>query len=294
MRVLFYLMIMMGCLFDGCRESYDIVIGSKNFTEQVILGELLAEHIERNTRLTVDRRLNLGGTFICDQAMRAGEIDGYVEYTGTAFVAILKNESTRDARAVFQGVKESYLTDQLEWLEPFGFNNTFAVIIRAEDSRRLGITSISEVMAHTPEWTVGFGYEFMERADGFTGLVDTYGLRFKNTPRVMELGLTYRALFQKEVDLIAGNSTDGLIDALGLQVLEDDQHYFPPYDAVPVFRSETLTRHHELTSVIDALGGTISETAMRQMNYQVDAEGRMVREVVEEFLDRLSSLKTGS
>lgn len=188
----------------------------------------------------------------------------------------------------------SSLTDQLEWLEPFGFNNTFPVIIRVEDSRRLGITSISEAIAYTPKWTVGFGYEFMERTDGFSGLVDTYGLRFKNVPRVMELGLIYRALSQKEVDLTAGNSTDGLIDALGLQVLEDDKHYFSPYDAIPVFRSETLTRHPQLRKVIDALGGTISETAMRRMNYQVDAGGRMVREVVGEFLDGLSSLKTGN
>jgi len=271
----------------GCSANPDrrIVVGSKNFTEQVILGELLAQHIESKTGLEVERRLNLGGTFICHQAITAGEIDVYVEYTGTAFTAILRHEPISDPSQVYQQVKKEYAQRfGLEWTEPLGFNNTFAIIVRGEDARQLNLHTISQAAKYTPEWRAGFGPEFMERADGFAGLAATYGLRFAEAPRVMDLGLMYRALIEKQVDLVAGNSTDGLIASLGLVVLEDDRHYFPPYEAAPVVRQQTLERHPELRAALQHLGGLISEEDMRRLNYQVDGEHRDVKQVVQEFL----------
>ncbi len=269
---------------SGCGSAETIVIGSKNFTEQVILGELLAQQIENQTELKVVRKLNLGGTFICDQALRAGELDGYVEYTGTAYTAILKNDPIRDPQEVYQRVKESYGTEGMEWLQPLGFNNTFAILIRGEAATRFGVRTISDIAPYTPNWLAAFGYEFIERADGFEGLSETYDLKFAEPPRVMELGLTYRALADQRVDLIAGDSTNGLIAVLDLFVLEDDKQYFPPYDGVPVFRTETLQRYPQLREVLNRLAGTIDEDQMRRMNNQVDGEGKSVREVVEEFL----------
>ena len=274
----------------SCRQADAVVIGSKNFTEQVILGELLAQHIERQTGLEVDRRLNLGGTFICDRALRAGEIDGYVEYTGTAFTAILKNQPVSDSKEVFLRVKESYENKGMAWMEPLGFANTFAMIVRADDARNLGISTISEAAAFAPEWVAGFGYEFIEREDGFSGLAKTYNLQFSKPPRVMELGLIYRALADGQVDFIAGDSTNGLIVALDLFVLGDDKNYFPPYDAAPVFRAAILRKHPELRRALDELTGAISEERMRRMNYEVDGKRRLVKAVVKEFLQHRESL----
>jgi glycine betaine/choline ABC-type transport system substrate-binding protein len=260
------------------------VVGSKNFTEQVILGELLAQHIEAKTGLRVERQLNLGGTFVCQQAITAGEIDLYVEYTGTAFTAILKHKPVNDPKPVYQQVKNEYAQRfGLDWTEPLGFNNTFAVIIRGDDARQLNLRTISQAAQYAPQWRAGFGYEFIERADGLAGLKKTYGLEFAESPRVMDLGLMYRALTEKQVDLVAGNSTDGLIASLGLAVLEDDRHYFPPYEAAPVVRQQTLHQHPELRQALQLLGGLISEEDMRRLNYQVDGEHRDVKQVVQEF-----------
>ena len=271
-------------LLTGCRSADVIVVGSKNFTEQVILGELLAQHIEKEANLKVDRRLNLGGTFICNQALRAGQIDVYVEYTGTAFTAILKHSPMSDPKAVYQQVKQEYHQFGIEWVSPLGFNNTFAILIREEDAQRFAIETVSEASRHTPAWVAGFGYEFIEREDGFKGLSETYALQFAEPPTVMELGLVYRALAENRIDLTAGDSTNGLIAALDLFVLEDDKRYFPPYDAAPIVRQPALDRHPELRGVLEKLGGTISEEAMRRMNYEVDGERKSVKEVVARFL----------
>ena len=265
-----------------------IVVGSKNFTEQVILGEMLAQQIERKTGLQVDRRLNLGGTLVCHQALTAGQIDTYVEYTGTGLTAILKEPPSNDSAHVYDAVKAAYKSRfGIEWTQPLGFNNTFAVIVRKADAERLGLKTISDAAPHTANWTAGFGYEFIERGDGYPGLAKAYDLRFSNPPRIMDLGLSYRALADHQVDFIAGNSTDGLINALGLVVLEDDKHYFPPYDAVPLVRQATIERHPGLRDALAALGGKISENEMRRMNYAVDGEHRNVKDVVREFLDSL-------
>ncbi len=262
-----------------------IVIGSKNFTEQAILGELLAQHLETKTGLPVERRFYLAGSYICHQSIIAGRIDIYTEYTGTALTAILKEKSTGGASEVYEKVKTEYAQRfNLEVMEPLGFNNTFAMVIRGEDARRFNLHAISDAARETPHWRAGFGYEFMERPDGYKGLVKTYHLRFAAPPRIMDLGLLYRALKEKQVDLVAGNSTDGLIAALQLAVLEDDRHYFPPYDAVPILRKETVARHPAVGQALAELAGKISAEEMRRMNYAVDGEHRDTRQVARDFL----------
>ena len=261
-----------------------IIIGSKNFTEQVILGELLAQHIENHTKLKVDRRFNLGGTFIAHEAVKAGKIAGYVEYTGTSFTTILKEKPISDPESVYEKVKEYY--DQklkLAVMKPLGFENTFAMIIRGEDAKKWQIKSLSEAGKYTPQIKAGFGYEFLERADGYPGLSKTYNLKFANIKQ-MELGLMYQALKEKQVDFIAASSTDGLIPVLNLVILEDDKKYFPPYQAIPIFNQEILQKYPELTDTINQLGGKISTTEIQKMNYQVDNQSQPVEKVVSEWL----------
>jgi len=262
-----------------------IVIGSKNFTEQLILGELLAQQLEHKTGLAVERRFYLAGTYICQQALLAGRIDMYVEYTGTGLTAILEEKPSSDHPGVYERVKEEYARRfGLAVTEPLGFDNTFAIVVRGDDAQRLNLHTISQAAKYAPQWRAGFGYEFMERPDGYQGLARTYGLRFAAPPRIMDLGLLYRALKEKEVDIVAGSATDGLISALGFVVLEDDRHYFPPYDAVPIVREQVLRDHPEVKSALAALAGKITEEDMRRMNYAVDGEHRDAKQVVTEFL----------
>src|SRR5207237_333670 len=264
------------------RESR-IVVGSKNFTEQLILGELIAQQIESQTRLPVERRFYLAGSYICHQAILGGRIDIYPEYTGTALTAILKQKPEGSREQVYNQVKNEYANRFGFAVGPLlGFNDTFAIEIRGEDARRLGLKTISQAAHYTPQWRAGFGYEFMERPDGYQRLVATYGLRFAASQRIMDLGLLTRALKDKQVDLIAGNATDGLIPALDLSVLEDDRHYFPPYESVPIIRQQTLARHPGVKQALDDLAGKISDDDMRQLNYAVDGQKRDVKEVVQE------------
>jgi glycine betaine/choline ABC-type transport system substrate-binding protein len=270
----------------GCRgaRADTLIVGSKNFTEQIVLGELLAQQIEAHTALRADRRFDLGGTLICHQALLAGQMDLYPEYTGTALTVILKEPPASDPAAVYQTVRDAYKSRfGLEVGPPLGFNNTFAIVVRGDDAARLHLRAISDLIPNAPNWRAGFGYEFMERPDGYPGLVKAYGLSFGSQPRIMDLGLLYRALQEKQVDVVAGNSTDGLIAALGLVVLEDDRHYFPPYQAVSVVRGVALEQHAGLREVLDALGGRISEDDMRRMNYALDGEHRDVTSVVRDF-----------
>jgi osmoprotectant transport system substrate-binding protein len=276
-------------LINGCVSSRrnQIVVGCKNFTEQIILGEILAQQIENTTHLPVDRRFYLAGTFIAHQAIIAGRIDIYPEYTGTALTAVLKQKPQGDRKEVYEAVKKAYEQEfNLTLGAPLGFDDTFAIEVRGEDARKLGLKTISQAAAFTPKWRAGFGYEFMERPDGYKGLVSTYGLRFAEEPRIMDLGLLTRALKDRQVDLIAGNTTDGLIPALDLFVLEDDKHYFPPYEAVPVIRKETLDRHPEIREALEQLGGKISDADMQALNYSVDGQHRDVKEVAREFLQK--------
>lgn len=273
----------------SCSPSHSnrIVIGSKNFTESLILGELVAQMIEAHSSLKVERRFYLAGTYICHQAVLAGRIDVYPEYTGTALTAILKEKPVGDERAVYQRVKGEYENRFGLTLGPgFGFNDTFAMEIRGEEARRLKIRTLSQAGAFAPRWRAGFGYEFMERPDGYRGLVATYGLHFAEQPRVMDLGLLARALSDHQIDLAAGNTTDGLIPALDLFVLEDDLHYFPPYEAAPVIREKTMSEHPEVGRAIAQLAGKINDEDMRRLNFAVDGQHQDVKDVAREFLQR--------
>jgi glycine betaine/choline ABC-type transport system substrate-binding protein len=264
-----------------------IVVGSKNFTESFILGELIAQQIEQHTKLKVERRFYLAGTYICQQAILSGRIDIYPEYTGTALTAVLKQKASSDRNEVYQQVKLEYETRfGLTLGVPFGFNDTFAMEIRGEDARRLNVKTLSQAAAYAPQWHAGFGYEFMERPDGYRGLAETYGLHFAEQPRIMDLGLLARALKDHQIDFAGGNATDGLIPALDLFALADDRHYFPPYEAVPVIRGQLLKEHPEVSHLLSALGNTISDSEMQRMNYEVDGQHRDTQEVVRDFLRR--------
>jgi glycine betaine/choline ABC-type transport system substrate-binding protein len=270
----------------ACRRGERIVVGSKNFGEQVLLGEIVAQAIEARTGLAVARRLNLGGTFVCDHAIRAGELDVYVEYTGTAESAILKRPPPGDRTAVLDDVRREYAKHGLEWTEPLGFENTFALVVRGDDAERAGVRTISDLAAH-PEWRAAFGYEFMERADGFEGLAERYQWSLREPPRVMELGLLYRALVERKADVVAGNSTDGVIDRLHLRILADDRGYFPPYDAVPIVRRAVVERHPEVRAVLAALGGSLTADQMRKLNDRVESERVPAEVVAREVVSRL-------
>ena len=272
---------------SACRHippQSKITIGSKFFTEQVILAELLAQHIEAKTGIAVERKTNLGGTLLVHKALLAGELDVYVEYTGTALTTVLNESPQGDSSNVYNRVKQLY-SDRfhLEVTEPLGFENTFAMVIRGDDAQNLHLQKISDIVRIAPQWHAGVGYEFLERPDRFPGLSKNYGLRFAEPPKVMDLGLIYRALVDHQVDIVAGNSTDGLIDTLGLVALQDDRHYFPPYDAVPIVRQSTLARFPKLRAALADLAGKLSAADIRRLNYAVDAQHQDAAAAVRAF-----------
>ena len=268
----------------GCRSADTVVVGSKNFTESIVLGEIVAQQLERHG-IQVDRRLNLGGTFICHNAIVSEQLDIYVEYTGTAYTAILELSGERDPTRVFAVVDSVYAERWgISFADPLGFNNTFAMLIRGSDARQLGIASLTDALPHAELWRLGAGYEFIERADGYRGLMDHYGFVFAAAPMELDLGLTYRALSEGRVDMIAGNATNGLIDALDLFHLDDDKGYFPPYEAVPIVRSEVLERVPGVRAALEELAGKLSESTIRHLNYRVDVERVAVEDVAAEFL----------
>ena len=285
-RALFAFALALTLFQAACRRSQapHLVVGSKFFTEQVILAELLAQHIEARTGIPVIRKSNLGGTLLVHKAMLSGDVDLYVEYTGTALTAVLGEKPEGDAKAVYQRVRDGYAQRfGLEVAEPLGFENTFAMVVRGDDARSHHLVTISDIGPFAAQWRAGVGYEFLERPDGYQGWTKRYGLKFGKPPSVLDLGLLYRALAERKVDIVAGNSTDGLIDSLGLIVLRDDRRYFPPYDAVPIVRKAALERFPQLRSALSELGGRVSVAEMRNLNRQVDADQRDVAAVVREF-----------
>jgi osmoprotectant transport system substrate-binding protein len=274
-------------VFAGaCRTSEQprLVVSSKFFTEQVILAELLAQHIEARTGIPVVRKTNLGGTLLVHKAMLSGDVDLYVEYTGTALTAVLNEKPEGDATAVYRRVRDGYRQRfALEVTEPLGFENTFAMVVRGADARDHHLAAISDIAPLASKWRAGVGYEFLERPDGYQGWTERYGLRFGKAPSVLDLGLIYRALAERKVDIVAGNSTDGLIEALGLVALRDDRNYFPPYDAVPVVRQAALEKFPQLRGALSDLAGKISVEEMRRLNKEVDADQRDAAAVVRDF-----------
>jgi osmoprotectant transport system substrate-binding protein len=287
LRLLYFLYLLNILYFlSACHNSSKprIVIGSKFFTEQVVLAELLAQHIESRTGISVDRKTNLGGTLLVHKALLSGDLDLYVEYTGTALTAVLNEPPQFDSAAAYNRVKKAYADRfHLELTEPLGFENTFAMVIRGDDAASLHLRRLSDLVRIAPKWRVAVGYEFLERPDGFPGLIKSYDLHFADSPRVMDLGLLYRALIGHQADIVAGNSTDGLIDSLHLVALEDDRHYFPPYDAVPVVRQSTLEKFPQLRPVLADLAGKLTAADIRRLNAQVDADQRDVAAVVRDF-----------
>ena len=268
-------------LLAGCTGSKAIVVGSKNFTEQVLLGEILAQQIERQLHVPVIRKLDLGGTLLAHEALTGGSIDLYPEYTGTALTAILKQPVASDAQAVFDRVRDRYHTEwQLAWLSPLGFNNTFAMVVRGEEKA----STLSDA-ARSRAWRLGMGYEFQTRPDGLDGFLNIYHLRLDGAPVTMDLGLIYAALQSRKVDMIAANSTDGLLSVLDVKVLEDDRHYFPPYQCAVVARETTLARYPNLRPALEQLSGHLPDAVMRRLNYQVDGRHRPIAQVAEEFLN---------
>lgn len=266
----------------------EIGVGAKSFQEQLILSAMISELIERRTEAAASQTI-LGGTNLCHKAILAGDIDCYVEYTGTAYTAILKHYPISDADAVYERVKADYKKKfNLLWLPPLGFENTYAILVRAEDAKKHNLRSISDLTRVASSFRPGFGFEFYDRADGYPGLVKTYGLDFAKAPKQMELGLIYRAIEAGEVDVIAGNSTDGQIAHLGLVMLADDKQYFPPYDAAPVIRADVADRSPTVVESLRSLAGTISADRIRAANYAVDSKHQPPRQVAAKLLADIS------
>ena len=269
----------------GKKPGKRVVVGSKEFTEQIVLGEIIAQLIECRTNVNVERKLGLGGTMVCFNALKNGEIDVYPEYTGTGLTAVLKRAVVTDPDEVYQIVSEEF-NDEFEvtWFQPFGFNNTYALAMRNKHAEQLDLTKISDLSNRNVDLAAGFTQEFLERPDGYPGLAKHYNLRFANAPRGMDPGLMYIALKEGDVDLICAFATDGRIPAFNLHVLQDDRNYFPPYHAAPVVRNETLARIPELGSILNELADLIDDAEMARMNFQVDEEGRSPEEVAAKFL----------
>ncbi len=288
------LLVLLGALSHRLRDSAGpstsvprqsvLRIGSKNFTEQLLLAEIIAQLVEARTGLRVDRYPNLGGTMICHEALVSGALDLYVEYSGTALTAVLNLEMPESSDDVWAIVTKEYRERfDLEWLEPLGFNNSYTIAVRRDDAQRHGWTTISDLARDAPRLRAGFTAEFAERADGYPGLSRKYGFEFAEA-HDFDPALMYTALARKQVDAIAAFATDGRIEAYQLQTLMDDASYFPPYQAAPVARREILERWPELRRELADLGGRIDDTTMRRLNAEVDENKRSPASVASEFL----------
>jgi osmoprotectant transport system substrate-binding protein len=277
------LLALSGCSKPGAQPP--IKIGSKNFTEQVVLGEIIAQHLEHRLHRSVERSLNLGGTLLAHQALLSRQIDLYPEYTGTALAAILKDPLDTDPAAVLARVRSQYLQKfQAEWLDPLGIDDTFAMVVSGAEARARGLETLTDA-AKTPEaWALGVGYEFEQRADGLAALEKSYHVHWKGSPKTMDLGLLYQAIQQGQVTMIAANSTDGLLSKLDLKVLRDDQHAFPPYQVCIVASQDAMRATPGLREALQELSGKFTNQQMQHLNLEVDAEHRPVAQVAAEFL----------
>jgi glycine betaine/choline ABC-type transport system substrate-binding protein len=271
----------------GCGSRSQIVVGSKNFTEQLILGEIIAQHIEARLHQPVERKLDLGGTLLAHQALLSKDIDMYPEYTGTAFTNVLKHSGVTDPAVVLEQVRAEYSSSfHLDVFDSLGFENSFAMTIRGEDARTRHLKTLSDAAADPAGFTLGAGYEFLTRPDAYGALNRVYPIKWNAAPKSMDLGLLYQALEQKQVSMAAANTTDGLLNKLDVTVLKDDKHVFPPYQACIVVRQEALGAYPNLRAILSELSGKISDTEMRSLNYSVDALHHPARDVAADFLRR--------
>ena len=271
-------------LLGGCSSKPHVVVGSKNFTEQVVLAEIIAQQIERSTSIEVERKVDLGGTLLAHEALKSGSIDLYPEYTGTALTAVLKQPINKDPQAVFSAVQQGYQQWRLSWLSSLGFNNTFAMVSLSSLAKQERLTRLTDAATRSKPWRMGVGYEFVERPDGLEGLKKAYGLKLDGEPVTMDLGLLYSALHAGTIEMGAGAQTDAALTTPEFVVLDDDKHFFPPYQCSIVVRDETLARFPQLKASLDTLSGTISNTKMRQLNASVDRSHRTVADVAHDFL----------
>jgi osmoprotectant transport system substrate-binding protein len=274
------LIVLLALFATGCSREQRVRVGSKNFSEQLVLGEIIAQHLENRLHGHVSRKFDLGGTLLTQQAMESGQLDVYPEYTGTALIALLKAKPLKDPAEVLKAVRQGYRQWHLEWLDPLGFENTFAMAVRKEDGGYKMLSAAAQARA----WKLGAGYEFAHREDGLPGLMKTYSLRLSGTPRTMDLGLLYQALAKHQVEMVAGNSTDGMLSVLPVTVLQDDRHYFPPYECALVVREAAERQFPALRPALVELSGKIDSHTMRRLNYELDGKHRPAREIARNFL----------
>jgi osmoprotectant transport system substrate-binding protein len=269
----------------GCGGDNEIKIGSKDFGESIVLGEMFAQLIEANTDLKVTRKLNMGGTFVCFEAIKKGDIDIYPEYTGTGLTAQLKKDVVGDPEEAYRIVSEEFDKQfGITWLEPLGLNNTYTLAVSNEVYEKYGMETYSDLAKVSGELVFGADHEFFNRQDGFEGLVDVYGFQFKGEPKKMDISLKYQAIGNGDMDVTDIFATDGPIRQYNLKVLTDDKSFFPPYYAAPIVRNETLEKHPELKELLNQLGGKIDDDTMTELNYLVDVEGQSVESVAQNFL----------
>lgn len=272
-------------VLGGCSKKGSVTVGSKDFSENIVLAEMFAQLIEKHSDLTVSRKLNMGGTFICFEAIQKGDIDLYPDYTGTGLTAQLKMDVITDPDEAYRVVSEEFHKRfAIKWLEPFGFNNTYALAVTDEVARQYGIETYSDLVSVSENLVFGAEHEFFDRQDGYDGLVAAYGFKFKGEPKKMNVSLKYQAIGNGDMDVTDAFSTDGAIKQYNLKVLVDDKQFFPPYYAAPIVRESTLEKYPELEGILNKLGGKIDEAAMTELNYKIDVEGQDVEKVAKDFL----------
>ena len=275
--------------FTGCAKNDSITIGSKDFGENIVIAEMLSQLVETHTDLKVNRKLNLGGTFVNFNAIKNNQIDLYPEYTGTGLTAHLKMDVVNDPDESYRIVSEEFVKQwDIVWLEPFGFNNTYTLAVTPEVYAKYGVETYSDLIPYAGELVFGAEHEFFDRQDGFDGLVEMYGLNFKGEPMKLNASLKYQAIGRGDMDVTDAFATDGPIKQYSLKILEDDLGFFPPYHAAPIVRKEVLDKHPELKSVLNMLAGKLDDATMTELNYLVDVEGKAVEQVAKEFLTSLN------
>lgn len=283
--LVFFIIFLIG-MFAGCGGASDkIVVGSKNYTENMVLGSIFAQLIEARTDLKVEYKENLGGTMVCFEALKNGQLDIYPEYTGTALTALLNLDVINDADKVYGIVKDEFDKKfDIKWMAPLGLNNTYAVVVKEDFANENNINKVSDLVSFAKALVFGAEHEFFDRQDGYDGMVEAYGLEFKGTPVKMDIAMKYQAVSQGNIDVTDAFSTDGQLITFKLMVLEDDKNFFPPYYAAPIIRKEVLQKHPELENILLELENKISDDKMQEMNYKVESENVSIKDIAMEFL----------
>lgn len=283
--ILMTLVMIMSIGLTGCSDNDGVTIGSKDFGENIVLGEMFAQLIENHTDIKVNRKLNMGGTFVCFEAIKNGDIDIYAEYTGTGLTAQLKMDVISDSDKAYRVVAEEFDKQfGVKWLEPLGLNNTYALAVTNEVYEEYGVETYSDLAEISDNLVFGSDHEFFDRQDGYDGLVDLYDMHFKEEPKKMEISLKYQAIGNGDMDITNVFATDGPIKKYNLKVLVDDKGFFPPYYAAPIIRKDTLEKYPELEEILNKLAGLLDDQTMTDINYKIDVEGRDVEAVATEFL----------